>query len=246
MLLPTVFEQVGMASTYAALSIAALLSLAFIKAYPAYRGQGSTAMDVAAEGARQNAAKIVVGLLLLALFVNYVFNGGIWVYMERLGVSLGLGDQQLGTLLGIGMLCGLLGTAAAWILAEKWSRLVPILIGQSLLIVSIVMFLRTESAGMFLVGNIAFNASLTFFTPYYLSALARADSTGRSAMIGTLVFGFGYGLGPAALSMIVGEGNFTPALIVANLAFVASVVLTLLAWYAERRPGAAFRCFQTL
>lgn len=245
MILPQIFDQFGMSSTYLVLSLATLCSLLFIRAYPAYRGQGPATAG-GGDVCRQDAAKIVVGLLLLALFINYVFNGGIWVYMERLGVSLGLGDQQLGVLLGIGMLCGLLGTAAAWILAERCSRLTPILIGQALLIVSVLMFLNAESAGLFLAGNITFNASLTFFTPYYLSALARADSTGRSAMIGTLVFGFGYGLGPAALSLIVGEGNFTPALIVANLAFVVSVIFTLAAWFAERRPGGTFRSFRTL
>src|SRR5690606_29806322 len=143
-------------------------------------------------------------LLCGSLLLNYIGNGGVWVYMERIGAALGLDSADNGLYLAVGMLTGLLGSAAAVAGAGRVGRLTAILIGQAVLVTSYLLLLARPAGIGFLVAVMLLNIAVTFLTPFYLSALSRTDATGRNATLGVFSMGIGYGLGPGTMSLFLG------------------------------------------
>jgi hypothetical protein len=85
-------------------------------------------------------AKAPLGLLLAGLFVNFVFNGGIWVLAEQLGLKIpGTDPVWLSTFLAASMLFGLLGTAAAAAIAPRGRNLTSLIVGNALLVIAVLM-----------------------------------------------------------------------------------------------------------
>lgn len=238
--LPLLFDSLGLAGTYSLIGAATVVSLVFVRAYPRHRLEAagaSGAGDRASSARLSPALLVVVAVLLASLFANYLSNGGVWVYLERIGEAMAIGAESRGLLLAVGMACGVLGSLAALLCADRLNRWLWIAVGQLLLLGSYAVLLAGATPGAFLAAAILLNVAVTFYTPFYLSQLSAIDPSGRSATIGMMTFGFGYGLGPALLALFLDEGRFAAMLLAASAALVVSLALLGLAAVLQQRAG---------
>lgn len=241
-LLPGAFAVVGAAGVYLMLAGAALLALLLIGHYP--RRRGSALPDVAI-GPRTSAQTWLAAFILLSLFVNFVSNGGVWVYMERIAESAGLAPELRARYLALGMATGVAGALAAAIAAGRLQRMPAILLGQLLLLGSYAILLQWRHASAFLAAVILLNVAGTFFTPFYLSALAKSDPTGRAATLGVFAMGLGYGFGPGTLALFISDGSFHAPVLAAAMLLLGSCALLAGGLLVERRHPIAERALFT-
>jgi MFS family permease len=224
--LPYLFDAVGARYVYLALAAAVVLSLPAIRWYPAQRL--AAVIDGPSAAAPKPLARLAITgivLLLASLFMNYLSNGGVWIYLERIGAAMDIHASSRGALLAAGMACGVLGTIAALLCADRLGRFALISVGQLLLVVSYAVLLAGSDGVSFFISVILLNVAVTFYTPFYLAQLSAIDPSGRGATLGMMTFGFGYGLGPAVLSLFLVDGDFTAVIIAASVAVVLSLAL---------------------
>lgn len=236
-LLPSVLTRVGSAPVYATLSLLAVAGMLLLLAFPPRKAD--LRENTIAAAPRAESRRLVSKLLIGSLFVNYIGNGGVWVYMERIADSHGVDPTTRASYLAIGMATGLLGTVLAFSLATRMPRIGAITVGNAALVTSYAMLLWGASGSGFLAANVLLNVAVTLATPFYLSALARLDPSGGAVGWGVLAFGLGYGLSPGVISVLVGDAHFDAALEFAIVTALAALLLALAAWLYERgRSGA--------
>ncbi len=228
-LLPTLLARVELSHVYLALAVVTVAVLPLLRSLESL-DRRVTAAPVHAATPTRGPIGFAALLLMLSLFLNYVGNGGVWVYMDRVGAAFGLDESTRGFYLAIGMLAGLAGSAAALYFTDRTRRLTALVIGNLLLALSYLLPLWPGRAiPAFVAAALLLNVAVTFFTPFYLAALARTDTTGRNVALGILAFGLGYGIGPAALSPFITDSGFAPMLLVALGTALLSLVLVVAA-----------------
>jgi MFS transporter, DHA1 family, inner membrane transport protein len=231
-LAPYAFHVFGFQGAYRAFGLASLLALVATKFYPTSANAPPSAL-----GPRQawHSHTIVgVGLVVIGLLINYCFNGGLWIYFDRIGASLSLDPTQTGSLMSTGMLIGLVGTLVAVVLGDRAGRVLPVLMGHAALIAGASILISFNSPAQFLIAAALLNVGVTLITPCCLSVLALVDNGGRLPVIGTFTLQIGYGFGPAVLGALVMADDFKLALVCARIAFVVTVIMFCVAFWLLR------------
>lgn len=146
---------------------------------------------------------------LLALFcLLFAGHGVLWVYQERIGVSIGLPPQAIGAILGLSILAGAVGAGAAGVIGKRIGHTTAQFIGFAGAIIAslAIVYGQTQLAYG---GAAAMVMAVWFFGLTYLFALtAELDATGRLSGLANAAIFIGQGLGPVAAATMVGEGNF--------------------------------------
>lgn len=181
---------------YAAIIAAALIAVRWYPFRAMHAEEGPSA-----EPGKSAGAKAPLGLLLAGLFVNFVFNGGIWVLAEQLGLQMpGADPVWLSTFLAASMLFGLIGTAAAATIAPRARYLASLVAGNALLIIAVLILSEWRSITGFVLAMALLNVAVTFLTPAALSALSSMDRQG--AQWGNLSSQLGYSVGPVLIAAL--------------------------------------------
>lgn len=235
-IVPALLPLMGLKGVFFAYAAILLLSLFLLPLYPPQRSPADAAPATMPQRSSVRAS-LSMYILLGALFINFIFNGGVWIYAERIGARTGASPETLGLLLSLAMLSGLIGTAIVSVLGARLGRLAPITATHFALM--LVMFLFYQEPGLltFFAAVALFNIAITAMTPYALALLAAADNTGRMAVLGTATFSLGYGLGPAALSFLLQDGDFKMSFVVAGAGFGVSLALVWVSFYLLARMG---------
>ncbi len=232
-IVPSLIPVIGLNGIFIAYAVCIFLSILAMLKYPKYRPHTDhqDQPDTRPHGFVPSGGIL---LLLGAVTINFICNGGIWVYAERIGAGTGISSDNLGLLLSAAMLCGLLGSALVSVIGDKAGRLGPITIAHIALVGSMIwLYAKPQAWGFF--GAIAvLNIAITVLTPYILAQLAQADDTGRSVVLGTVAFSMGYGLGPGAISLLLKGNDFTFAFIISAIGFIISLLMICLSFQLSR------------
>lgn len=222
---PHVFEALGARAVYIALGIAAVASLSVVRYCPEHRAGSSDAVHTDTGGRLPLSGMAAIALLAISLTINYMSNGGVWIYLERIGASIGIPETSRGNLLALGMAVGVVGTVSA-IACARWPyRHLFITLGQIFLLLSYAILLWIGGQWGYLAAACLLNVAVTFYTPFYLAQMSTIDPSGRSTTVGMLGFAFGYGLGPAILSLFLVNGDFTGPILAAGAAVLLSLMM---------------------
>lgn len=146
--------------------------------------------------------------VLLVMFFLYTGHGAIWAYQERIGFSLGIGKQDIGTALGIAMMIGILGSLLAWRLGLAIGRVWPQVISLGLSVVAAVFLISGNSFETFVVASSLITFTWFYGLPYQMGLLARLDPQGRANVTGIVMTTGGSALGPAVAAMIIMPGHY--------------------------------------
>ncbi len=130
-------------------------------------------------------------LALLLIVVFFVGAFGAWAFLERFAVHWGIDRVTISTAIAAGLIVGVIGSLGAAIFAGRNARTWPQAVSGIVLVVSLAMLIRIDSALQFYAAVFALNCSWNFFMPFVIAFIAGRDHTGRlpSLVPGTVMIG---------------------------------------------------------
>ena len=155
---------------------------------------------------------IALIFLLIANYVYFIGQGGVWSFLERWGLQQGLDLTGIATALSlslIGGVCG--GLTAAW-LDTRVGRLIPLSTAIIFAIGSIFLLIYTDSFIYFVVAAFVFNFVNNFGHPYILGLASSIDKSSRLTVLSGALHTGGQATGPFIIGMLVTDTNFVNAL----------------------------------
>ena len=226
--LPVIYPYYGVTSAYYTIILICIAAVPFLLLYYPEDPRLSAAGEEQSEGLSDNRVQwLALGVLLLALFINYAANSGIWSYFERLGVSYGHAAKTVGPIVGASQLVALAGMFCAAALGGRLGEIKPILAGTVLITASTFFLFYSASLTVFFCATAVFNFSITFLTPYYFILLGRMTPSGRGVLWGNLILWLGFSSGPALVSLFLENGNFDLSIAMTIVGFIISAILVL-------------------
>ena len=226
--LPMIYPYYGVTGAYYTIILICIAAVPFLLLYYPEDPRLSSAGEEKSEGVSDNRVQwLALGVLLLALFINYAANSGIWSYFERLGVSYGHAAKTAGPVVGASQLVALAGMFCAAALGGRLGEIKPILTGTILITISTFFLFYSASLTVFFCATAIFNFSITFLTPYYFILLGRMTPSGRGVLWGNLILWLGFSSGPALVSFFIEDGNFDLSIAMTIVGFIISAILVL-------------------
>jgi predicted MFS family arabinose efflux permease len=228
-ILPLYSEALGVEGMF--LSIAALdvAGLALTRFLPGRAIAGPARSGMKTELHVLLAWATLLGALGFAIFE--AANTAQFTYIERLGVSLALTDQQIGSALLIASLAGIPGAFTIVLLGGRFGRMAPLTFGISLSICGLLALITGTSFGSYLVGASLLGFSWAFCLPYIQGLLAELDPHGSAVAAGAASSTIGGSIGPGLAALVVGA-SYTRVFLLAICLLLAALASF---WLAGRR-----------
>lgn len=235
--------SVGFSDTYLVYGVLILLTMVLLPWYP---DQCAAAGDTGqiSNQAGGSAAPRRLALLIASIFVNFVFNGGLWVMAEEFGLRIpGTHTLTLSGLLGGTMAFGILGTGTAALLPQQRHQLGSILAGNATLVAAVIVMTIWHTVATLVFAMSLLNFSVTFLTPAALAAASIEHKQG--AQWGNLACQLGYSAGPATVAALDASFGARAVAAASVCGFLMSAALAWLAiadgrsreFHAEDRPA---------
>jgi len=235
-LIPALLQWGGLRVFYLTYAIAVALCVVLVRRYPDQSVGPMLALPSSPSHQRNDPRGHA--LLLAGLFLNFVFNGGLWVLAEHFGLEIkGTNAESIGALLAGTMLFALAGTGVATLVAHRWSHLISIVVGNLGLVLSVCIMTQWLTVVGLMIAMALLNMAVTILTPATLSALAAKNSNG--AQWGNLASQAGYSVGPAAAAAITAESGMNGLVVFSVIGFLISITLSWLAFARPRANGPA-------
>jgi predicted MFS family arabinose efflux permease len=218
-------EAYGLAGIYAAMAAIIALMCLVLHHLPRHtrHSQDSSDRPVTSE---LNALK-TPGLLMLAAFLAFSLRDTMaWAFVERIGIDVGYSGEQIGNLLSLQAIVGIIGPVAASVIGSRFGLKVPISTG--IFLSGFVTYLVSQSSDSRLLYTLCIMGmpGTYFFTLAYLTALAaELDRQGRIVAASGSALMAGIAIGPAVGGeLIVAGGGYR----LVGLATILCVLLTYL------------------
>jgi len=149
--------------------------------------------------------------------------GGVWAFVERIGLGAGVDSTEIGPVLSATYLVGMLGSSVSAWQAARYGYLKPYGIGIGIMCVALSLLLSASGLLMFVIAlclmNFAWNYSLT----YQFSAVFSHDDSGRMPVLIILVQALGLMLGPGVAGLLATISGFNSSIFLG----LATCVLSL-------------------
>ncbi|MSQ98253.1 MAG: MFS transporter [Xanthomonadales bacterium] len=232
-LLPVFSQWLGARGMF--LSIAALdvIGLAFSSSLP-----GRAVQNEAIEGGRTELHVLLAWTTLLGALGFLIFEAALvaqYTYIERVGVSLALTDQQVGTALLVASLAGIPGALSIALLGARVGRVGGLSFGVAVAIAGLIIMISADMISTvqflpYVLGAAMISFAWAFCLPYIQGLMAALDPHGSAAALGSASSTIGGAIGPGLAALVVGTGvyqhvmMFTIALLLLALTsfFIAS------------------------
>ena len=225
--LPDLVASHGAASIYWAQAIFSLIAIPFVLwAIPA---QGIV------QEAKGTTAKlsVPVQLALLGIIILYIGYGGLWVLAERFGDLAGLSAEVIGNSLTISLIVGLVALLLTIFVADRFGRMIPILLSLTTLIVFSLVLFWDKSATGFLIAVCAGSFGINLVIPYMSAVIDELDDSGKGVAMVPAMYSIGFFLGPLILSFFMFDQDSAMAGYVAAGFFVGC--LGIYGWLIGKR-----------
>lgn len=163
--------------------------------------------------------------MMLAMFVFQARDTMGWAFVERIGTMVGYSGEELGILLSVQSMVGLIGPLLAAMIGKRFGLSTPVILailltgGTSLSYV-----LGEHSKALYTIGVMTICITY-FYALSYLTGLAAAlDREGRVVAAASSFLSLGLAVGPAISGGLISMGGFT----LAAWGIAVTVLLTLL------------------
>jgi predicted MFS family arabinose efflux permease len=224
-ILPLYLETAGATGLFinlALYSVAALLLSQWITPHriidaDQHTPAGSQPAAMAPKSALPLAALI---FLLLANYVYFIGQGGVWSFLEMWGLQQGFDLTGIASALSLSLLAGVGGGLfAAW-LDTRAGRLIPLSSAIIFAIGSILLFRYGDRYLYFVIAACIFNFVNNFGHPYILGLASSIDKSSRLTVLSGALHTGGQATGPFIIGMLVTDTDFVNALWVGLAVFV--------------------------
>ena len=206
--------------TLAAVTLLALAALPWLPAaYAPLAGEHATAGPPPRRG--------LVALAGVVLYLGFVV--AVWVYVEPLGLRLGIAPATIAIVAPLSLAMQVLGAGLATIVAGRLPALPVITVVAAINLILLGVMATAASPVVFVAATAVFGLLWLFAMPFHIPLVVAADPSRRAAaLIGGAQL-IGASLGPFVASLLVSEQDVTPVLWFGAAALGLGVVTLALA-----------------
>jgi len=221
---PMVTAWGGIKAVFVIWALLSAMLIVTVRFYPVGRGP-----QVSSGSQHEAGRRLIVGLACLAgLFVYYSGQAGVWVYLERLGISWSVAPETVGHILFLSLLAGIAGSGLAILLGNRAGRTIPIATSLIFSAASILLMMQSGGAARFTWAACMFNFGWYLFLPYISATVAATDNNGKLLTGLAVTFPASLAVGPAIAALLIGDaGTLFPALIFGLASIPIGLVLIL-------------------
>ena len=194
--LPYLISRYGLGAAFFFLGTSAFLLL-FLTPFLQRSGETPAEYETTSPGSR-----IAALLVVPAVFLYFIGVNGVWVYLDRLGVQLGLGYLAVGDILAFSSLFAVLGAVCAAATGERISAVLNCAFGLLATTCSLVwsLYLHGELDYKLCICMFAFAWSYSW--PYLLAVPAKINPGGRLPLTANAAVWAGLAAGPIAAARL--------------------------------------------
>ncbi len=165
-------------------------------------------------------------LIGIALFTIQLTMASFFAFVERMAInSHEMTPESLGAMLSAALLAGMLGSALATWLGERWGQLLPLVLGLSGHGLATFIACTTEDANLFNASVMAQALFYFFSIPFQLGLAAQLDSSGRLANVAAAVYFLGMSCGPILGGWLVETWHYGALAWAVTLGVVLSIAI---------------------
>jgi len=164
-------------------------------------------------------------LSLIALALNFAGFAGIWAFIERIAVDNDFEKRFTSIWLAVGLLTSGFGALAAAAIADRYGRILPILIPSILAVVSLLLLRGSVSEINFAIALSILPLSYYFAISYMYAVVADADHRGNMSGLMAFALAVGAGGGPAIFGYLKSENG--PVLLAMGTLCIVGMVLII-------------------
>jgi len=229
--MPYVLAVFGLQAIFWAWAFASALAIFAAFSLPARRRSHDPGAALHTATVR-DAPAIIILAFLLGVFVYNTSVSIAWANLFLIGLDAKIAEQDVANALLICQFTAIAGALAAVSLAEKFSSIVPIVIGTLGGAAVLAMVLGAPSFALFLATVILFNTIWNFAMPFILGLAPSLTATGQLMSVAVAVQMAGLASGPLLASALLGEAEgfetikwFSIALMLVALVLLAPAIL---------------------
>ncbi len=153
---------------------------------------------------------------VLGAGLYFLMIGAVWGYLEGVAREAGLGLEQTGEALSVGLLVSLVGSAAATLTGTRFGRAWPLIVTAVFQIGSLFLLTRlgryTNTVLAFYVINAVFQIFWSYVIAYFIIIFNDVDASGRFvALYGTATH-LTLAIGPYVGAVLISSGHHAPLL----------------------------------
>ena len=147
--------------------------------------------------------------LLLLLSVGSLNLGlnTLFPFTERIGISIGFTVAEIGRILSLGAVLGILGPIAAGLLCTRTGRTLPLAFGALTQIAGVLVLVYATSQVIWAWGYVVSSTALMYFMPLLYGLVAFYDRTGRINAAAASVTAWTSAAGPFLAGLVLNAGG---------------------------------------
>ena len=147
---------------------------------------------------------------LLAILLAFVAQGGIWSFLQVLGISHGFAVRGVANAMSAFAVAGIAGSLAAAAVPQRWPRWATIGAAMLVLWLGLYSLYAPASLSWYVLGCGIGGFYWNFILPLILGMLARVDGTGSAAVLGGTMSSAGSALGPLIAGRLIQNAGYHP------------------------------------
>lgn len=225
-LLPLFLEDAGTPGLFANLGCYSLAALVMSGFVPSGRLASDPSRSPGIPGGQVFPA-LALGFLLVANYIYFIGQGGLWSFLERWGLQQSLDLTTIANALSVSLFAGVAGGLfAAW-LDVRAGRLLPLCVAISGAMLAILALYQFKTVWPFVAASAVFMFMNNFGHPYILGLASRIDDSSRLTVLSGALHTGGQATGPLIVGMVVSKGDYANALWVSLVFFAASLIILI-------------------
>ena len=179
-------------------------------------------------------AKALLTVCLMSLFLFQASNMGVADFAFELGKDIDLTNNEISNLLTIANVISISGGVLAYLIATRFGRTLPLLIGFSIASLFTYLLNFSENITIYFIANSVTGITWGFVIPYLLGLAATFDKYGQMAALAGFVSKIGLASGPLIASFLIIDFGFS---VIINLATFGLLLGCILAVYASKQSS---------
>ena len=224
-LLSELVSNYGVIIFFIDLTIISLIPIWFLRFIPDYGYQVAITSGVKDQESKPDVMLLPVIIALIANLIYFIGQGGVWAYLERIGIADGLAIKQVAAGLSTSLILGVIGALTASFLNVRWGRALPLGLAIVAAILSVILLQWKITFVTFLIAVWIWNFANNFGHPYLLGYLAAIDKSGRYVVVSGAMQTGGMGLGPAIVALLLTGADYGKVLWFGLVCFTLTLLL---------------------
>ena len=228
---PRLVDAFGYSAVFFVLIIFSIMTLLILPIIPNPEGKK---VAVNKSGTLPFRAKVLWTVCLMSLFLFQASNMGVADFAFELGKDINLTNNEISNLLTIANVISISGGVLAYLIATRFGRTLPLLIGFSIASLFTYLLNFSENITIYFIANSVTGITWGFVIPYLLGLAATFDKYGQMAALAGFVSKIGLASGPLIASFLIIDFGFSAII---NLATFGLLIGCVLAVYASKQSS---------